>query len=134
MTVEQVYKAALAIMDEDEAENYESYENRLIPLVNSLIGQCYQMSEDYDTGSRSMWTPVERASDEIIGIDQTIALSVMPFGLAALLYLNEDPMRANSWWQVFQDGLVDARKNPAEFEAIEDCYGTFISDPRNGEW
>lgn len=130
-TVHQVYRQALAIMNEKD-EN--SYLDRVIPLVNSLIGQCFQMSEDYDTGKRSMWTPVENIEDEILGIDQSIALSVMPFGLAGLLYLDEDSIRANSWWQVYQEGLVDARRSPAEFEPIADEYGILISDPREGEW
>lgn len=130
-TVQQVYESALAIMNETTDL---SYENRVIPLVNALIGQCWQMSEDYDTGSRSIWLPVEDKNDEIIGIDQTIALSVMPYGLAAQLYLDEDSIRANSWWQVYQDGLVDARRSPAKFKGIEDVYGILQSNNQDGRW
>lgn len=126
-----VYKSALAIMNEGDED---SYRNRVVPIVNTLIGQCWQMSEDYDTGKRSMWLPVETIEDEIIGIDQNIALAVMPYGLAAMLYLDEDSVRANSWWQVYQENLVDARRSPAEFERIQDEYGCLWSDPRNGEW
>lgn len=118
-TVQQVYDAALAIMHE-AADT--SYEQRVVPLVNTLIGQCWQMSAEYDTGRRDMWRPVETVSDEIMGIDQHIALSVMPFGLAALLYIDEDDARSNSWWAIYQEGLVDARRSPAEFAAIEDVY------------
>ena len=121
-TVQQVSNAALAIMP--EADDV-SYEQRVVPLVNTLIGQCWQMSAEYDMGSRDMWRPVESKTDEIIGIDQNIALSVMPFGLAALLYIDEDDARSNSWWQIYQEGLIDARRNPAAFEPIEDVYGCF---------
>lgn len=131
MTVQDVYNSALAIMNE---VTDPSYENRVVPLVNSLIGQCWQMSEEYDTGSRSMWTPVTDINDEIIGIDQNIAMSVMPFGLAALLYLDEDSVRSNSWWQVYQDGLIDARRTPAQFERIEDVYGILPSNNLDGRW
>lgn len=131
MTVQDVYNSALAIMNE---ASDESYETRVIPLVNSLIGQCWQMSEDYDTGSRAIWEPVDSMDDEIIGIDQHIALSVMPFGLASLLYLDEDSIRANSWWQVYQDGLVDARRSPAKFKGIEDVYGILQSNNQDGRW
>lgn len=131
MTVQDVYNSALAIMNEDSDQ---SYETRVIPLVNSLIGQCWQMSEDYDTGSRAIWEPVDSMDDEIIGIDQHIALSVMPFGLASLLYLDEDSIRANSWWQVYQDGLVDARRSPAKFKGIEDVYGILQSNNQDGRW
>lgn len=129
--VKDVYDAALAIMNE-EAE--DSYTRRVPPLINSLIGQCWQMSEDYDTGSRAMWMPVDSLNDEIIGIDQNIALSVMPYGLAALLYLDEDSIRANSWWQVYQDGLIDARRSPAAFDDIEDVYGVISGNNRDGRW
>ena len=44
-TVQQVYNAALAIMH--EADDV-SYEQRVVPLVNTLIGQCWQMSAEYD--------------------------------------------------------------------------------------
>ncbi len=130
-TVSQVYKSALAIMNENDEE---SYKGRVVPIINTLIGQCWQMSEDYDTGPRSMWTPVELMDDEILGIDQNIALSVMPYGLAAMLYLDEDSIRANSWWQVYQENLVDARRSPAEFEPIYDEYGFLNGDPREGAW
>lgn len=119
-TVQEVYDAALAIMHEGDDKNYTA---RVVPLVNTLIGQCWQMSAEYDTGRRDMWTPVTSKADEIIGIDQNIALSVMPYGLAALLYLDEDAARANSWWQIYQETLADSRRNPALFEPIIDVYG-----------
>ena len=122
MTVKQVYDAALAIMNEPAED---SYQTRAIPIVNTLIGQCWQMSAEYDTGRRDMWTPVTDIDDEIVGIDMNIALSVMPYGLAAMLYLDEDAARANSWWQIYQENLVDSRRNPAEFESVSDVYGCF---------
>lgn len=121
-TVQEVYDAALAIMHEPDDTNYYS---RVEPLVNTLIGQCWQMSAEYDTGRRDMWTPVTAKTDEIIGIDQNIALSVMPYGLAALLYLDEDAARANSWWQIYQETLADSRRNPAAFEPIVDVYSCY---------
>lgn len=129
--VQTVYKTALAIMNE---KTEPSYEGRVIHIVNTLIGQCRQFSEDYETGSRSMWKPVENLNDELFGIDKTLALSVMPYGLAAMLYLDEDPARANSWWRVYQEGLDAARKSPASFEPIRDCYGVLNADPKEGAW
>lgn len=118
-TVQEVYDAALAIMHEPDDTNYTA---RVVPLVNTLIGQCWQMSAEYETGRRDMWTPVTAKADEIIGIDQNIALAVMPYGLAALLYLDEDAARSNSWWQIYQETLADSRRNPAYFEPVIDVY------------
>lgn len=129
-TVQQVYDAALAIMHEAADE---SYAQRTVPLINTLIGQCWQMSAEYDTGRRDMWRPVEALTDEIIGIDNHIALSVMPFGLAALLYIDEDDARSDSWWAIYQETLVDARRSPAAFGEIEDVYGCYdLTD--GGRW
>lgn len=129
-TVREVYEAALAIMHEPDDTNYTT---RVVSLVNTLIGQCWQMSAEYDTGRRDMWVPVTVQTDEIVGIDQNIALAVMPYGLAALLYIDEDAARSNSWWQIYQETLADSRRNPAAFEPIIDFYGcTDVCD--DGRW
>lgn len=130
-TVRQVYETALSIMNESDET---SYTNRVVGIVNTLIGQCWQMSAEYDTGRRDMWTPVTDIDDEIIGIDMNIALSVMPYGLAAMLYLDEDAGRANSWWGIYQENLADSRRNPAEFEPIVDEYGCREYCDSFGRW
>lgn len=130
-TVKQVYEAALSIMNETDAD--ENYMNRTPHIVNTLIGQCWQMSAEYDTGRRDMWVPVEDINDEIIGIDSNLALAVMPYGLAAMLYLDEDDLRSRSWWSVYQEGIVDARRAPQDFAPIEDEYGC-LNDAGYGRW
>lgn len=120
--VKDVLNAALAIMNEQDIDG--SYAERSVFIINTLIGQCWQISEDYEGGTlRASWTPVTDINDEISGIDKTVALSVMPYGLAALLYLDEDPQRSNSWWQLYQEGLDQARRVPTGFEPIVDVYG-----------
>lgn len=130
-TVHQVYTTALAIMNEKDENNYL---DRVVPLVNTLIGQVWTMSEDFETGSRAIWIPVENIEDEILGIDQNLALSVMPYGLAGLLYIDEDSVRANSWWQIYQEGIVDSRRSPVAFDSIVDEYPFMWDDPMQGVW
>lgn len=118
-------------MNEKDENNYL---DRVVPLVNTLIGQVWTMSEDFETGSRAIWIPVENIEDEILGIDQNLALSVMPYGLAGLLYIDEDSVRANSWWQIYQEGIVDSRRSPVAFDTIVDEYPFMWDDPMQGVW
>ena len=127
----EIYTSALAIMNERDADN--SYKDRCAPLINALMSQCYQYTEDYRSGSRSGWTPIAGLDDDIIGFDQTVVLGVMPYGLAAALYIDEDPVRANSWQQQYEEGLLNARRVPHEIGQITDVYGCFSAE-KFGAW
>lgn len=120
-TANEIYLAALAIMDEQDADN--SYKDRSPALINALMSRCWQYTEKYKGGSRSGYTAINSLDDEMVDFDDTIILGVMPYGLAAALYIGEDPLRANSWQQQFEENLFEARRIPQNFEAIEDVYG-----------
>lgn len=121
ISADKIYTAALAIMNETDAD--ESYRDRAVPIINALLSQCFQYSEAYSGGDRSGWQPIDSTADLITGFDQTILLGVMPYGLAAALYIDEDPARANSWQQQYEEGLRNARRVPHGFEPIKDVYG-----------
>lgn len=127
----EIYTSALAIMNERDADN--SYKERCVPLINALMSQCYQYTEDYKSGSRSGWVPIADLDDTIMCFDQTVVLGVMPYGLAAALYIDEDPARANSWQQQYEEGLLNARRVPHEIGQITDVYGCF-SGKNYGAW
>lgn len=119
-TVRQIYDIALSLIDEEGSTDFE---RRTPGIVNTLIGRCYNASEEYETGPHSMWTPVSSMDDEVEGIDQTLALSAMPNGLASYLVLDYDPVKARSLWSVFLEQVELCRKSPGRFEAIDDVYG-----------
>lgn len=127
----EIYTSALAIMNERDADN--SYKERCVPLINTLMSQCYQYTENYKSGSRSGWVPIADLDDAIMGFDQTVVLGVMPYGLAAALYIDEDPARANSWQQQYEEALLNARRVPHEIGQITDVYGCF-SGKNYGAW
>lgn len=125
-TVQEIYNAALNIMNESGSESYRS---RTPAIVNTLIGRCWMASEEHQRGGHSMWTPVNAMSDVVDNIDDTLARSAMPYGLAAMLYLDEDPLRSRSWWDVFQETVELCRRNrPADPEPIDNVYGGFGYD------
>lgn len=129
-TVEQIYNAALALIDE---ESDESLEKRAPDIINTLIGRCYNASEEYETGAHSLWTPVSKMSDELVGIDRTLALSAMPYGLAAMLVLGYDPVKGRALWSVFTEQVELSRKTPERFAPIRDIYG-LGEHGRHGRW
>lgn len=116
-----VYNSALAIMNERDSTHYS---DRALPILNTLIGQCWAFSEEHDHGAHSHWTPLKKMDDVIDGVDISLSLSAMPYGLAGMLYLDEDAVRAGAWWDVWQEAVATFKRNrPAEFEEIRDIYG-----------
>lgn len=131
VTVRDIYNSALAIMHESDTEDYAA---RVPAIVNTLIGQCWSASEQHQFGPHSHWTPVTGMDSAIEGVDISLSLSAMPYGLAAMLFLDEDPQRSDSWWQVWQEALAMFRRNrPAEIEPIRDVYGGFGGEDY-GRW
>ena len=120
-TANDIYLAALAIMDEQDMDN--NYKDRSVAIINALMSRCWQYTEGYKGGSRSGFTAISSLDDELEGFDDTLVLGVMPYGLAAALYIGEDPLRANSWQQQFEENLFEARRIPSSIEPIEDVYG-----------
>lgn len=132
ISAEDIYKSALAIMNETDSDS--SYKGRAVSIINMLLSQCYQYSEFYDNkASRANWTPVSYLTDTIQMFDQSLLLGVIPYGLAAALYLDEDPLRANSWQQLYEEGLLNARRIPHGFEPIEDVYG-YANPSSDARW
>lgn len=127
----EVYESALAIMGETDSDN--SYKDRTPALINTLLPKCWQYTEQYAGGSRNGWVAISDIEDELIGFDDTMVLGVMPHGLAAALYVGEDPVLANSWQQIYEEALLEARRNPKQFEPITDVYGC-VDFSSYGRW
>lgn len=130
-TANDIYLAALAIMDEQDMDN--NYKDRSVAIINALMSRCWQYTENYAGGSRSAFTAISSLDDELVGFDDTLVFGVMPYGLAAALYIGEDPLRANSWQQQFEENLFEARRIPQNIEPIEDVYG-FVNPSSFARW
>ena len=88
--------------------------------MNVLIGECYPYSEDFVPGRRSGWTPVYSTDDYINGIDETLASTVMPYGLAASLLVDENPTAANFFQQRYE-GLLNRFGKELPVRMGNDC-------------
>lgn len=129
--VEDVFNAAMAIMDElndsgdAQTTDTQEYKNRTLPIMNVLISECYPCSDSKDTTKPdSAWRAVTEFDDSLYKIDDTIALGIMPYGLAANLLVDENPSAA-SFYQERYEGLLKAKARRVRdtVEDIEDIYG-----------
>lgn len=122
---------ALAIMDElDNAE----YNTRAVYFINTLCDKLYPFSENYvvpTNGIRPVATHITLLS-QTLGIDDVLATSVLPYGLASQLMLSEDATQAANFENIFQERLAETRNIPAVPEAIEDVY--HITDYSENTW
>lgn len=133
--VSDVFNASMALMDELNAtgqaqtNDTKEYEYRTPGIVNMMVAELNLL-----TGSRNSWVPTESLED-FISVDNTYALGVMIYGLAANLLVDENPTAA-SFYQARYEELRNLylSRHTADLEDIEDVYG--ISDSYNdaGRW
>lgn len=111
------------------------YKNRTLLVLNVLRGELYPFSDTYtsilDVNSvaidgRRPFNAVIADFTTAIDLDDVIAQSVMPYGLAAHLLLDEDPATANFFQQRYEELIVKYGKCiPSVFEDITQTYGGF---------
>lgn len=132
MKAQEVFNRAIKLMDEQSESgaamwsDTEEYQNRAIEILNALINECYPYSDTYvvDTpGKRPVCIPILSLDDEV-NLDDGIAGTVLPYGLAAELAKNDDAALGNYFLQRYQELLARfSRTIPSEWDAIEDVYG-----------
>ena len=123
--VEEVFELAMGLLDElddsGDAQNdsTEEYENRAPGILTSLLAELRLAN-----GDRGYFEPLEEADDPILGAEDSYALGVMPYGLAAALIADENPTLAyflEERYEELRDRFLVRRE--AVTERIEDIYG-----------
>lgn len=134
-TGQTIFDYAITLMGEmddsgktDWADTVE-YKNRALNILNVLRNELYQYSDTYKTqkknfpGKRPVCPLMESLDDEI-GIDDVMAQTVLPYGLAAHLLLDENDNMAAFFQQRYEELLRKLGANiPGEWEAIANSYG-----------
>ena len=142
-----IFDKAITLMGEmsDSGEtdwsDTEEYKNRALNILNILRGEVYQYSDTYNTqkkktpGKRPV-CPAMESLDEEIGIDDVLAQTVLPYGLAAHLLLDENDNMASFFQQRYQELLQRLGGNiPGEWESIGNAYGgPLIEYGEFGSW
>ena len=132
-TAQRVFDIAMGLMDEVNESSGETdtsdtreYKVRTLLILNALRGELYPYSDTFPTpedGKRPIVAVIQTFTD-IIDLDDYICQTVMPYGLAAQLLLDENPTAA-SFLQPRYEELRDklAKGLPQTAEEIEDVYG-----------
>lgn len=138
-TAQKVFDIAMGLMDEvnessgsTDTSDTREYKVRTLLILNALRGELYPYSDTYnvsEAGKRPILPPIEGFED-IIGMDDVVCQTVMPYGLAAQLFLDENQSAAAFFQQRYEELREKlSRSLPMGSEAIVDCYG--VTGPYN---
>ena len=141
-TVQDVFDKMLTLIDAVDDADVSDYENRTIGIINVLIGELFIYSDNWkvvERGKRPIALEVQDMEDEI-ALDDYICRTVMPYGLAAHLMLQEDTTTAAFCQQRYDElKRLLAQGLPQDSEDIVDVYAGGNGDgrrynPATGEW
>lgn len=132
-TAQRVFDIAMGLMDEvnestgsTDTSDTREYKVRTLFILNALRGELFPYSDTFaveEPGKRPILAVIQDFAD-IIGMDDYICQSVLPYGLAAHLLLDENPSAASFFMQRYDEMKLNLAKGiPSASEAIEDVYG-----------
>ena len=130
-TVIDVFDIAMGLMDEisstgaSESADTAEYRTRTLRIINNLQQELYPLSDSYAVAAAGKRPVLARLAvlTDVIGLDDYLTQTVLPYGLAAALLLDENPAVASFFQQRYEELKRLARSVPAAFSAIEDVYG-----------
>lgn len=139
-----IFDAAMGLMDEvnetsgatDTADTRE-YKNRTLLILNILRGELYPYSDTFEYGKDSL-RPIAKPINDFesdIGLDDYICQTVMPYGLAAHLLIDENPASAGFFQQRYEElKAFLSRGLMSGSEDIDDIYGGIEPYNEFGMW
>lgn len=142
ITVQQVFDTAIHMMDEQSETNgatltqdTQEYKFRTLSILNAVMPALYPYSDGcyFPQTGRPVCPTLELPASyrepnltQAVPLDDTLAMGVLPYALAAHLLAGENEELAawfqNRYIQVFADVR---NKVPAEFKPIPTPYGLF---------
>ena len=156
-TGQWIFEHTMALIDElndageaDHADTTE-YKNKTLKILNILQGELYPYSDTYkqrNDRKRPVLYPLESLED-YINLDDYCCQTVLPYGLAAHLLVDENPTMAAFYNQRYEELKAGLRNGiPGMSEDIVDVYagdgggyydanGNWVSTGGNGigfEW
>ena len=123
----EIYEAALVLMDANNDADTSEYESKALSIINILRGELYPYSDTFDTTQTGRpICPIMTDLDDEVGLDDYICQTVMPYGMAAHLLLDENPTSASFFNQRYMELLAMLRQGIGRpvsgSEDIEDVY------------
>jgi len=123
-TVENLYESALALLGE-EKQRVKDYPKFKIALTNQVLAECFDTNntlrkiEGLDAIPKSEMPYVQNETD-IIPYDIRLIRECMPYGLAALLVMDDDKEKCAVFSNQFE--LLKSKFSKASFEDITNHY------------
>ena len=122
--IRTIFDIAMSLMDEltSEGESQSNdtleYEHRTPRIMNTLTAEYLVL-----VGNASNWALAESVED-MSPVPQNYAVTVMPYGLAANLLVDENPTAASFFQQRYEElRSTYLAKSPATISDIENVYG-----------
>lgn len=139
-TAQRIFDIAMGLMDEvnestgaTDTSDTKEYKVRTLLILNALRGEVFPYSDTYtatEDGTRPICQVISNFT-EVVQLDDYICQSVLPYGLAAQLLLDENPTAANFLQQRYEELRANLAKGmPQTSEDITDIYGV-VSHPHN---
>lgn len=141
VTAKQVFDMAIHLMDEQNEKtgntktvDTDEYRFRTISILNTVIPYLYAYSSGTDMPSGIRPEPERLTVDDYaapnleqpIPLDDTLALSCLPYYLAANLLSGENEALAAWFLARYRETMLDVRDRvPRQWEKISTPYGTF---------
>lgn len=96
MTAQEIYETALNLLGEFPEQDSENIKMAL-NLLNVLIADCFDINNtlrSYDGKEKLREIPVRNSMDESMEYEYILCRDALPYGLAALIILEDDTNRA----------------------------------------
>lgn len=144
-TGQWIFEHTMTLIDElndngaaDHADTLE-YKHKTLPILNILQGELYPYSDTFrnrNDKKRPIISPVESLEDSL-DLDDYICRTVLPYGLAAHLMIDENPTIAAFYQQRYEELKAGLQRGmPGMTEDIVDVYagdgGGYYDD--DGNW
>lgn len=109
-----VFDRAIQLMDEQSVwngatrtEDTETYRVRTLGILNVLRHELYPYSDTFERGTdgKRIICPEVKEFDQPINLDDALAQTVLPYGLAAHLLLGENNAAASVFFQRYAELL-----------------------------
>ena len=123
-TVENLYESALALLSE-EKQRVKDYPKFKIALTNQVLAECFDTNntlrkiEGLEIIPKNEMPYVQSETDTI-PYDIRLIRECMPYGLAALLVMDDDKEKCAVFSNQFE--LLKSKFTKAQFEDIENHY------------
>lgn len=132
MKAREIFERTISLIGERDAdgniaEDTGDFRHNAVELINTLLGMVWPsecMIRNIPAESYRYAVPALSSLEDEVPLHLALCHSVLPFGLAYLFLLDEDPIRAKAFYQLFYEteSKLVYRFIKAQRQTITDVY------------